>query len=538
MHPDDDSQTTLSKWPFILGDILLVATALAIAILGGWQLTNWQVGACVAAVALGAALFVLPYIVEYQVRIREEQEDRSADLRILEKHILSAEQMLDVLDARTRSLEDAAASADQPNAALAQLMDQKLAQLEVARSAQEKLIKELQKSLDELAAKEPPPGFDPAVLTPLEKRLKALESKPAPVAEVPVAPKNEAPPPKSKPEPEAAEEKPEPMPEPEAADAGPEKKEAPKPQKQVSQIERPKREARERHGPEESRLLNRAISEKGDKSSAAVSRIIESKSREKVAISESSREESKPEPGQEKKEAAPKSPEPDAKEEPKEEPKKEANAEPAPKADAEELEPEQLDSGDGADKPEAEKASAPVENKKPKPESEQEKPKPGQEPKAGKATEPDKEPDTEEPDPEEEPEPAEKPKPENKSESVKAADAGEPNPGAADPGMLFDDEKITSPIMKTKAKKNDAVITASVFIGIGNKPYLRGSAGGLNWDQGVVMEFQEIGKWRWVAPSDLEAPIDVQIFRNDEDPDKSGKYKLAPGQKLEVTPLF
>ena len=33
MQSDDDLQTTLSKWPFILGDLLLVATALAIAIL-------------------------------------------------------------------------------------------------------------------------------------------------------------------------------------------------------------------------------------------------------------------------------------------------------------------------------------------------------------------------------------------------------------------------------------------------------------------------------------------------------------------------
>jgi len=104
--------------------------------------------------------------------------------------------------------------------------------------------------------------------------------------------------------------------------------------------------------------------------------------------------------------------------------------------------------------------------------------------------------------------------------------------------MLFDAAKITSPVTRTKAKKNDAVLTASVFIGIGNKPYLRGSGAGLNWEKGLVMEFQEIGKWRWVVPSDLDAPVELQIYRNDEDPDQSGKYTIEAGQKLEVSPVF
>ena len=52
MQSDDDLQTTLSKWPFILGDVILVATALAIAILGDWQLSTWQVVSCVISVLI------------------------------------------------------------------------------------------------------------------------------------------------------------------------------------------------------------------------------------------------------------------------------------------------------------------------------------------------------------------------------------------------------------------------------------------------------------------------------------------------------
>ena len=52
------------------------------------------------------------------------------------------------------------------------------------------------------------------------------------------------------------------------------------------------------------------------------------------------------------------------------------------------------------------------------------------------------------------------------------------------------------------------------------------------------MDFEEIGKWRWVAPADLAGPVELQIYRNDEDPDRNGRHTLDPGQKLEVTPIF
>lgn len=409
MHPDDDSQTTLSKWPFILGDILLVATGLAIANLGGWQLTDWQVGACVAAVALGAALFVLPYIVEYRVRVREEREDRAADLRILEKHLLAAEQAIDASDTRIRALESAAAQADDPNAALAEAMDQKFAQLEAARAAQMEAIETLRKDLKELAAKEPAP-------VKVEPKASDSEQK---------APKPEQPEPS-----------------------------IPVPEKKAAPIDRPQREARERHGPEESRLLKRAISENGDKSSTAVSRIISPKLKEVEPAAEAPKESERPEV----------------------EPEKEAPA----------------------NKPEAIKDEVPKE----------------------------------------EPEAVPEPVVATPEEPKRAPEPAEDHSAPAGSEMLFDADKITSPMTRTKARKNDAVLTASVFIGIGNKPYLRGSGAGLNWEKGQLMEFQEIGKWRWVAPSDLDAPVELQIYRNDEDPDQSGKYTITAGQKLEVSPVF
>ena len=75
------------------------------------------------------------------------------------------------------------------------------------------------------------------------------------------------------------------------------------------------------------------------------------------------------------------------------------------------------------------------------------------------------------------------------------------------------------------------------MIGIGNKPFLRGEGPGLSWDKGVPMNFVELGKWAW-SPPDKTASLVVQLYRNDEQADPSGQHKVAPGQKLEITPEF
>ncbi len=80
-------------------------------------------------------------------------------------------------------------------------------------------------------------------------------------------------------------------------------------------------------------------------------------------------------------------------------------------------------------------------------------------------------------------------------------------------------------------------VVANVMIGIGNKPYLRGEGPGLNWDEGVPMNFIEIGKWAW-SPSRKNASLTVQLYRNDNDPDQSGKIEVKAGEKIEITPNF
>ena len=246
MQSDDDLQTTLSKWPFILGDVLLVATALAISILGDWQLSNWQVASCVISVALGAALFVLPYIVEFQVRLREEAEDRTADLRILQRRIVSAQEQVESVVERMETSEAGLsnlAHAHQPDMAVPiQALEGKIDPLNKEQSKQSAQLKALAKQVEALA--------------------KSLDAK-ADIssAQVVESPETE----------ESTEEKVEEPEKPALLEVTPEEP-----------IAKKTRAPRKPRTPEPS-LLQRAIEQKQDKSSEAVSRIIESRSKKSLS---------------------------------------------------------------------------------------------------------------------------------------------------------------------------------------------------------------------------------------------------------------
>ena len=99
-----------------------------------------------------------------------------------------------------------------------------------------------------------------------------------------------------------------------------------------------------------------------------------------------------------------------------------------------------------------------------------------------------------------------------------------------------EDKKKEETTHKTSHNGTTSVV-ANVMIGIGNKPYLRGEGPGLSWDEGVPMNFIEIGKWAW-SPSRKNASLTVQLYRNDNDPDQSGKIEVKAGEKIEITPNF
>lgn len=391
MQSDNDLQTTLSKWPFILGDVLLVSTALAIAILGEWELSNVQVASCVISVALGAGLFVLPYIVEFRVRIREEAEDRSADLRVLQRQAVSAEEQFVALAERIESLEiglSDLAEIQPDRSTPSDSTADRIKPLAEVQAAQSEQLVALAGKMDALAKTlESKP--DAGALTLLQTEISTLQAELTALSS-------------------SSKE----FPTPEADASGPDvggEEDVPVEAAKTEPIAKKIRAPRQRRAPEPS-LLKRAIGEEEGHSSAAVSRIIGSKSKQAEAAQDS----------------------------------------PTSWDDS------TVDGGIAFVEPESEDARpAPVQ-----------------------------------------------------------------------------------PTRPPRIKKSDTAIIASVFIGIGNKPFVRGSGAGLSWDTGIALEFEAIGKWRWIAPADMKELIEIQLFRNDEDPDTNGKFTLAPGQQLSLSPVF
>src|SRR5436309_11057835 len=62
---NESSAPRLPKLPFIIGDLLLVATAAYVAMNGAF-LGQWQYVAMISAVALGAWLLAWPFVLEFR----------------------------------------------------------------------------------------------------------------------------------------------------------------------------------------------------------------------------------------------------------------------------------------------------------------------------------------------------------------------------------------------------------------------------------------------------------------------------------------
>jgi len=90
------SAPRLPKLPFIIGDILLVATAAYVAIAGSF-LGQWQYVAIIAAVGFGAWLMVWPFIIEFRTAAKlidsaalHEATDKIKDLSAVSTSIANA----------------------------------------------------------------------------------------------------------------------------------------------------------------------------------------------------------------------------------------------------------------------------------------------------------------------------------------------------------------------------------------------------------------------------------------------------------------
>ena len=82
------------------------------------------------------------------------------------------------------------------------------------------------------------------------------------------------------------------------------------------------------------------------------------------------------------------------------------------------------------------------------------------------------------------------------------------------------------------AAGSGTALIVNLMIGIGNKPFVRGTGPGLSRDKGVPMSFLGIGRWQWISP-DPEAPATVEVWKNDQSPMGEALH-LPGGEPVEV----
>ncbi len=99
----------------------------------------------------------------------------------------------------------------------------------------------------------------------------------------------------------------------------------------------------------------------------------------------------------------------------------------------------------------------------------------------------------------------------------------------------IEEEEAEAAPEAASAPQSNATGTAlivNLMIGIGNKPFVRGTGPGLRQDKGVPTSFLGIGRWQWISP-DPEAPATVEVWKNDQSP-MGEPLHISGGEPLEV----
>ena len=95
-----------------------------------------------------------------------------------------------------------------------------------------------------------------------------------------------------------------------------------------------------------------------------------------------------------------------------------------------------------------------------------------------------------------------------------------------------EEAEVTPAAPESAADGTGTALIVNLMIGIGNKPFVRGTGPGLSQDKGVPKSFLGIGRWQWISP-DPEAPATVEVWKNDQSP-MGEPLHLSGGEPLEV----
>ena len=109
-------------------------------------------------------------------------------------------------------------------------------------------------------------------------------------------------------------------------------------------------------------------------------------------------------------------------------------------------------------------------------------------------------------------------------------------PGFAEPEIVYDDAPAAS-AAPAKTSDGHTRLLVTAYIGIGNKVFIRGDGPGLSREKGIPMEFVSIGKWSWETADAID-PVTIQLFKNDDLAAQGEPITVPPGHHVEATPVF
>jgi molecular chaperone GrpE (heat shock protein) len=77
----------LPKWPFLLGDALLLGLAVVVYLRGAASMGHWEILACALCIIVGAGLSVLPFLLEYRAVVRLSEASSLGDAMVQFKNL-------------------------------------------------------------------------------------------------------------------------------------------------------------------------------------------------------------------------------------------------------------------------------------------------------------------------------------------------------------------------------------------------------------------------------------------------------------------
>jgi hypothetical protein len=113
----------------------------------------------------------------------------------------------------------------------------------------------------------------------------------------------------------------------------------------------------------------------------------------------------------------------------------------------------------------------------------------------------------------------------------------EPEPAAAQGELITEPGALNVPV-EERSESTDASLRVHAMIGMNNRLFIRGDGPWLSWEEGKQMELVGIGEFAWKIPEDLTAPMEVDIYINDEQRVEGGPFTLQPAEYLKLNAKF